>query len=135
MLQNRSVVAVADNSGALRVRVFWLRGTGASTRGPRSFGVLGDVRTASVLEARSDAKVKKGDVVHVLLVRTAGWHRGVSGVSLRFGRSACILVTPAGKGHVGSPWVPVGTRLQGPIPRVLRQRGYAQVLARSEVAV
>lgn len=115
MLQIRSRLKVADNSGAKNLAVFTVTG-----KNSRRFARLGDVVRASVKVATPNGQVKKGDVVHALIVRTRKEIRRDDGSYIRFDENAAVLVNPANK-------EPKGTRIFGPIPREIRERGYNKI--------
>lgn len=107
MLQMRSILTVADNSGARRLRLIGLLGGNAG-----SYARLGDVVTASVQEANSDSQIKKGAVVKAVIVRVRNEQRRKDGTYITFDENAAVLVNPDGN--------PVGTRVFGPVARELR---------------
>ncbi len=110
MIQNETSLVVADNSGAKRVKVFRLYG--GSNRKTSS---LGDIVLASVKEAQPNAKVKKGDIVKVVIVRTKKQVNRPDGSTIRFDDNAGVIINDDGS--------PVGTRVFGPVARELREKG------------
>ncbi len=112
----RSMLEVADNSGARRLRMILPLGgsTGASAG-------LGDIITASVKEAAPDSQVKKGTVVKAVVVRTRKEHRRRDGTYIRFDQNAVVLINEAGE--------PVGTRVFGPVARELRERKFLKIVS------
>ena len=112
----RSMLEVADNSGARRLRVILPLGgsTGAAAG-------LGDIVTASVKEAAPDSPIKKGTVVKAVVVRTRKEHRRRDGTYIRFDENAVVLINEAGE--------PVGTRVFGPVARELRERKFLKIVS------
>ncbi|HEV2021298.1 MAG TPA: 50S ribosomal protein L14 [Terriglobales bacterium] len=112
----RSMLEVADNSGARRLRMILPLGgsTGASAG-------LGDIITASVKEAAPDSPIKKGTVVKAVVVRTRKEHRRRDGTYIRFDQNAVVLISEGGE--------PVGTRVFGPVARELRERKFLKIVS------
>ena len=98
MIQMRSILDVADNSGARKIAV--INPIGGSTG---RYARLGDIITASVKEATPESNVKKGQVVKAVIVRTRKEHRRKDGSYIRFDRNAAVLVNDQGE--------PIGTRV------------------------
>ena len=109
MIQMQTNLDVADNSGARRVMCIKVLG-GAGRR----YAGVGDVIVASVKEAIPRGRVKKGDVVRCIVVRTAKDIARKDGSTIRFDKSAAVIVNKSNE--------PVGTRIFGPVPRELRAR-------------
>ena len=116
MVQMRSILDVADNSGARKIAV--INAIGGSTG---RYARLGDLITASVKEASPDGTVKKGQVVKAVIVRTRKEQRRKDGSYIRFDRNAAVLVNDSGE--------PVGTRVFGPVARELRDRNYMKIVS------
>jgi large subunit ribosomal protein L14 len=116
MIQMRSILDVADNSGARKIAV--INPLGGSTG---RYARLGDVVTASVKEATPEGTVKKGQVVKAVIVRTAKEQRRRDGSYIRFDRNAAVLITPQME--------PVGTRIFGPVPRELRAKNHMKIIS------
>lgn len=110
MVQNETNLVVADNSGAKSVRIF--RIYGGSKRKTAS---IGDIVLCSVKDAIPNAKVKKGDVVKVVIIRTKKNVQRADGTFISFDDNACVLVNDDG--------APKGTRVFGPVARELREKG------------
>ena len=110
MIQTETNLVVADNSGARSVRVF--RIYGGSHR--KSCGV-GDIVKCSVKDATPNAKVKKGDVVKAVIVRTSYPIERKDGSTIRFDDNACVIINEDKS--------PVGSRVFGPVARELREKG------------
>jgi large subunit ribosomal protein L14 len=116
MIQPETNLEVADNSGARRIQC--IRVLGGSRR---KWGSVGDVIVASVKEAIPRGRVKKGDVVHAVIVRTAKEVRRPDGSAIRFDRNAAVLINRQGE--------PIGTRIFGPVPRELRARKFMKIIS------
>jgi large subunit ribosomal protein L14 len=116
MIQMRSWLTVADNSGARQITcILPLGGDSGSRAG------LGDVITAAVKEAAPDSAVKKGTVVKAVVVRTRKEHRRKDGTYIRFDDNAAVLINDANE--------PVGTRVFGPVARELREKKFAKIVS------
>ena len=107
MIQMQSRLNVADNSGAREIMCIKVLG-GAGRRYAR----VGDIIVASVKEAIPRGKVKEGDVVQALVVRTAAAIHRKDGSVIRFDKNAAVLINKQGE--------PIGTRVFGPVTRELR---------------
>lgn len=116
MIQMRTMLAVADNSGAKRLRAILPVGGHVRLKAG-----LGDVITASVREAAPDSQVKKGKVVRAVVVRARKEHRRKDGSYIRFDDNAAVLINEAGD--------PVGTRVFGPVARELRERKFLKIIS------
>lgn len=117
MIQERSILSSADNTGAKKFRVIRVLG-GYRKR----FGRLGGVATCSILEAAPHSQVKKGDVVHVVLVRTKKEVRRADGSYIRFDDNAAVIIDLKNKEMKG-------TRIFGPVARELRNLGYQKIVS------
>jgi len=116
MIQMRSNLEVADNSGARRVQCIKVLG-GAKRR----TASIGDIIVVSIKEAIPRGKVKKGDVHKAVIVRTSKELRRGDGSAIRFDRNAAVLIDKEGE--------PIGTRIFGPVTRELRSRGYMKIIS------
>ena len=116
MIQLRTVMEVADNSGARKIAV--INPMGGSTG---RYARLGDMVTASVKEATPGGTVKKGEVVKAVIVRTAKEQRRRDGSYIRFDRNAAVIVNDQKE--------PVGTRVFGPVARELRERRFMKIVS------
>ncbi len=116
MIQSRSMVEVADNSGARKVRC--ILSLGGSKR---RYAGMGDIIVASVREATPGGNIKKGDVVRAVVVRTAKESRRPDGSYIRFDNSAVVLVDNQKN--------PLGTRIFGPVGRELRVKAFTKVVS------
>ncbi len=115
MLQVRSLIKIADNTGAQIVNVFSVNGKNA-----RRFAGVGDIVAGSVRKVSPGGQVKKGDKVYAVIVRTKKEIRRKDGSYIRFDENAGVLVDKE-KGE------PRGTRIFGPIPREVRDKGFAKI--------
>ncbi|MEK9172987.1 MAG: 50S ribosomal protein L14 [Patescibacteria group bacterium] len=122
MIQERSILKVADNSGAKTVRCFRVLG---GTR--RRYARVGDIVVASVQAAEPRKSVKKKDKVRVLVVRQRESMRRSDGTYIRFDENAVVLVDAKKE--------PIATRIFGPLPRELKARGYEKVMTMAEEVV
>lgn len=116
MIQTESVLQVADNSGARRVKCIKVLGGSK-----RRYASVGDVIVVAVKEAMPGGKVKKGEVQRAVVVRTAKEFRRADGSSIRFDENAAVLLTKQGE--------PMGTRIFGPVTRELRGKGYMKIIS------
>jgi len=116
MIQMRSILDVADNSGARKIAV--INPIGGSIG---RYARLGDIVTASVKEAAPDGTVKKGQVVKAVVVRTRKELRRKDGTYIRFDRNAAVLINNQAE--------PVGTRIFGPVPRELRAKNHMKIIS------
>jgi large subunit ribosomal protein L14 len=116
MIQMRTMLSVADNSGARKISCISPLGGDAG----RHAG-LGDIITASVKEATPDGTVKKGDVVKAVVVRMRKKHRRADGSFIRFDENAAVLINNNKE--------PIGTRVFGPVARELRERQFTRIVS------
>jgi large subunit ribosomal protein L14 len=116
MIQLRSILQLADNSGAKRIRVILVHGGSK-----RRFGHIGDVVSASVLKADPQGQVKAGDKVKAVIVRTKKETRRKDGSYIRFDDNAAVIVP-----NVTSKEM-IGTRIFGPIAREVKDKGYNKI--------
>ncbi len=116
MIQQESILNVADNSGAKRVCCIRVLG---GTR--RRYARVGDVIVVSVKEAIPNSKVKKGDVAKAVIVRTKKEIARRDGSLIRFDENAAVLINQYGE--------PVGTRIFGPVARELRARRFMKIVS------
>lgn len=116
MIQMQTNLDVADNSGARRVMCIKVLG-GAKRR----YAGVGDVIVVSVKEAIPRGRVKKGDVLRAVVVRTAKDIARADGSVIRFDRNAAVLINNQGE--------PVGTRIFGPVTRELRAKNHMKIVS------
>jgi large subunit ribosomal protein L14 len=115
-VQMRTMLEVADNSGARKLQMILpLGGASGSKAG------LGDIITAAVKEASPDGQVKKGKVVKAVVVRTRKETRRRDGTYIRFDTNAAVLINDVGE--------PVGTRVFGPVARELREKKFLKIVS------
>jgi len=116
MIQHRTMLKVADNSGARILQVIHIFGGSK-----RKFGYLGDVLNCVVKEATPTGQVKESEIVKVVLVRSKKERKRVDGSYIRFSDNAGVLIdNPKDKN-------PRGTRIFGPIAREVKDRGFAKI--------
>jgi large subunit ribosomal protein L14 len=107
---------VADNSGARRVQCIKVLGGSK-----RRYASVGDVVVVSVKEAIPRGRVKKGEVLRAVIVRTAKDIRRSDGSAIRFDKNAAVLIDKQGE--------PIGTRIFGPVTRELRAKRYMKIIS------
>jgi large subunit ribosomal protein L14 len=118
MIQRRTILNCADNSGALKLQCI-----GILKKGNARYAEIGDLITCSVKEAEPRREIKKGDVVRALVVRQKKPFRRKDGTYIRFDENACVLVK---KGHKEAIEM-IGNRIFGPIPREIKELGYEKI--------
>ena len=118
MIQSFTRLKVADNSGAKEIMC--IKCLGGSKK---QFAGVGDIIAASVKKADPDGKVKKGDVVYAVVVRTTYAIQREDGTTIQFDDNAAVILQ--GKENVA----PKGTRIFGPIARELRAKGFTQIIS------
>ncbi len=116
MVQQQSLLNVADNSGAKEIMVIRVLG-GSKKR----FGRIGDIVVASVKEAIPNGNVKKGDVVKAVVVRTKKELRRVDGSYIKFDDNAAVIINANNE--------PRGTRIFGPVARELRAKDFMKIVS------
>ena len=116
MIQTESVPNVADNSGAKKVLCIRVLG---GTR--RRYASIGDVIVVTVKEALPHAKVKKGDVMKAVIVRTSKAIKRMDDTWVGFDDNAAVMLGTSGE--------PVGTRIFGPVARELRNQGFMKIIS------
>ena len=116
MIQMQTNLDVADNSGARRVMCIKVLGGSK-----RKYATIGDVIVVSVKEAIPRGRVKKGDVMKAVVVRTAKDIRRVDGSVIRFDRNDAVLIDKQNE--------PIGTRIFGPVTRELRARQFMKIIS------
>ena len=116
MIQMRTMLDVADNSGARRLSCIGVLG---GTR--KRYARIGDIITASVKEAIPNTPVKKGDVVRAVVVRTKKELARPDGSYIRFDKNAAVLIDAQKN--------PRGTRIFGPVPRELREKQFMRIIS------
>jgi len=116
MIQMETNLDVADNSGARRVQCIKVLGGSK-----RKYATVGDVIVVSIKEAIPKGRVKKGQVMKAVVVRTAKGVRRPDGSLIRFDRNAAVLINAQGE--------PVGTRIFGPVTRELRAKNHMKIVS------
>ena len=116
MIQVETNLEVAENSGARRIQC--LKVLGGSKR---RYASVGDVIVVTVKEAIPRGRVKKGEIVRAVVVRTAKDIRRRDGSAIRFDSNAAVLISPQGE--------PIGTRIFGPVTRELRAKKYMKIIS------
>ncbi len=116
MIQMETSLDVADNSGARRVQCIKVLGGSK-----RKYATIGDIIVVAVQEAIPKGRVKKGQVMRAVVVRTAKGVRRPDGSLIRFDRNAAVLINQQGD--------PVGTRIFGPVTRELRSRNQMKIVS------
>ncbi len=119
MIQERSILRVADNSGAKSIRCFRILGGSR-----RRYARIGDIIVASVQEAEPRKNVKKKEIVRAVIVRSRFASRRIDGSYVRFDENAAVLI--------GAKNEPRGTRIFGPIPRELKECGFEKIVTMAE---
>ena len=117
MIQHRSILTPADNTGARRIQCIRVLG-GYKKRYAR----VGDIITVAIKDAMPHSIIKKGEVAHAVIVRTRKETRRPDGTYVRFDDNACVLIDKKSK-------EPRGTRIFGPVARELRQRGFSKIIS------
>ncbi|MGH2458920.1 MAG: 50S ribosomal protein L14 [Chloroflexota bacterium] len=116
MIQPQSRLKVADNTGAREIMcIRVLNGSNRKTAD------VGDVIVAAVKNANPGGSVKKGEVVHAVIVRTAKEHARADGSFIRFDENAAVILSDKNN--------PKGTRIFGPVARELRERNYMKIVS------
>ncbi len=116
MIQQQTILDVADNSGAKKVMCIKVLGGSK-----RRYASIGDVIVVSIREAIPQAKVKKGEVARAVIVRTAREVRRPDGSYIRFDANSAVLIN--------KDLEPVGTRIFGPVARELRARKFMKIIS------
>jgi large subunit ribosomal protein L14 len=116
MIQMRTILEVADNSGAKRVQCIKVLGGSR-----RRYADLGDVIVVSIKEALAGTKVKKGDVAQAVVVRTRHQVARPDGSYIRFDENSAVLINKERE--------PIGTRIFGPVARELRAKKFMKILS------
>jgi large subunit ribosomal protein L14 len=116
MIQQQTMLDVADNSGAKRVQCIKVLGGSG-----RRYASIGDVIVVSVKEAIPAAKVKKGEVARAVIVRTAREVKRPDGSYIKFDANSAVLIN--------KDLEPIGTRIFGPVARELRARKFMKIIS------
>ncbi len=116
MIQMQTVLDAADNSGAKEL--YCIKVLGGSRK---RYAFLGDIIIVSVKEALPNSKVKKGDVMRAVVVRTAKEARRPDGTYVKFDTNSAVLINNQGE--------PIGTRIFGPVARELRRKKFMKIIS------
>ena len=116
MIQMQTNLEVADNSGARRVMCIKVLGGSK-----RRYASVGDLIVVSVKEAIPRGRVKKGDVLRAIVVRTSKDIARKDGSTIRFDKNAAVIVNKQSE--------PIGTRIFGPVPRELRAKNHMKIIS------
>lgn len=122
MIQERSMLNVADNSGAKLIRCFRILG-GSRHR----YAGIGDIIVASVKKAEPRKVIKKKEVIKAVIVRQKQPFRRVDGSYIRFDENAAVLIDAKKE--------PISTRIFGPLPRELKEKGFDKIITMAEEIV
>ncbi len=117
MIQMETMLKVADNSGARRLKVIRQLGGSAAPR----YAGLGDIVVCSVREAAPDSEIRKGSVVRAVIVRTRARTRRPDGSYIKFDENAAVLINAQRE--------PLGTRVFGPVARELREKRFMKIVS------
>lgn len=116
MIQMQSILDVADNSGAKKLCCIKVPGGSK-----RKYAGTGDIIICSVKEALPNSKVKKGEIIKAVIVRTRKEVTRTDGSYIRFDKNSAVVINQAGE--------PIGTRIFGPVARELRSRNYMKIVS------
>ncbi len=122
MIARMTNLVVADNSGAKLVRCIGIPGYSY-----KRYAYVGDIITVTVKEALPSSNIKVGTIHRAVVVRTAKEFRRKDGSYVKFDDNACVLLQPTGE--------PVGTRVFGPIPKEVREKGFAKIASLASMVV
>lgn len=121
MVQSLSRLKVADNTGAREIMVIQVQGRQKGGGTPR-FARVGDIVSASVKKYTPNGEVKKGEVVHAVVVRTKKELQRKDGSLIKFDDNAAVIINKETKD-------PRGTRIFGPVARELREKGFQRIVS------
>ena len=116
MIQAKTNLDVADNSGAKRVQCIKVLGGSR-----RRYATIGDVIVVAIKEALPNAKVKKGDTAKAVVVRTRREQSRADGSYIKFDENSAVLINPQ--------FEPIGTRIFGPVARELRGKKFMKIIS------
>jgi len=116
VIQQESRLRVADNTGAREILCIRVRGGSH-----RRYAGVGDIIVATVKQATPNGTVKKGEVVHAVVVPPTKSHHRDDGTNIRFDDNAAVIIDPAGN--------PRGTRIFGPVARELREKNFMRIVS------
>ncbi len=121
MLQSKSILNIADNSGAREIMIIQVKGKGKGGKWHR-YARVGDIVSAAVKKVTPNGDIKDGDKCHAVIVRVRKEVRRKDGTYIRFDDNAAVLIDPKDK-------TPKGTRVFGPVSRELRERGFNKIIS------
>lgn len=124
MIQTRSILNVADNSGATKLRVIHVFGGSK-----RRFGRIGDILNCVVLEAQPNSQVKDSEIVKAVLVRSRKELGRKDGSYIRFSDNAAVLIDNAKDKN------PRATRILGPVAREIKEKGFAKIASMAKEVI
>ncbi len=116
MIQMMTILDVADNSGARKVGCIKVLGSSK-----KKYASLGDIIVVSVKDAVPNSKIKKGDVVKAVVVRTKKGLRRLDGSYIKFDDNSAVLINQQNE--------PIGTRIFGPVARELRAKKFMKIIS------
>jgi large subunit ribosomal protein L14 len=116
MIQQESMVVIADNSGAKKAQCIKVLGGSR-----RKYASVGDIITVAIKQAIPNGTVKKGQVARAVVVRTRKEVRRRDGTYIRFDQNAAVIINPTNE--------PVGTRIFGPVARELREKKFMKIVS------
>ncbi|MCM0158244.1 50S ribosomal protein L14 [Candidatus Nardonella dryophthoridicola] len=120
MIQEQTILNVADNSGAKKV--LCIKVLGGSKK---KYGYIGDIIKIAVKSINSKSKIKKGSVLNAVIIRTKNKiYRKLENIFIKFDDNSCILLN--------ENKLPIGTRIFGPIPKELRNKNFNKIISLSE---
>ena len=122
MIRMRSILDIADNTGAKRASMIGVLGQHG-----KLWAEIGDIITANIREVTPDSAIKKGEVVRAVVVRTRFPLRRPDGSSIRFDTNAVVLIDNQKN--------PRGTRIFGPVARELRERNFTKIISLAPEAI
>jgi large subunit ribosomal protein L14 len=117
MIQQESIIKVADNTGARELLVIQVRGGSK-----RRYGRVGDIVVGTVKDAAPQGTIKKSEIVRAVVVRCAKEWRREDGSYIRFDDNAAVILDQDGQN-------PRGTRIFGPVARELREKGFMKIVS------
>ena len=117
MIQQETIMKVADNTGARELLVIQVRGGSK-----RRYGHIGDVVVGTVRDASPQGTIKKSEIVRAVIVRCAKEWRREDGSTIRFDDNAAVILDTDGQN-------PKGTRIFGPVARELREKGFMKIVS------
>lgn len=121
MLQLRSMLSVADNSGAKKIQM-----VGMPKKGNKKYAYIGEIITGVVKDAQPFGQVKSGEVVRAVVVRTRKEKRRADGSYIRFDDNACVVLAGPDVND------PKGSRIFGPIAKELKDKGFNKIASLAE---